>query len=120
MSYVAEGRGGGPHDLLRGFDSFRNCQLIVFMATMVRPKPGGVFTLPFFYLGLFIAFGMRSALLVRFTGIRSNRERSETKQGMLSGCRTWIGFGDKRILIWGLGDPGAIWGWGVERRGLLP
>ena len=30
MSYVAEWRGGGPHDLLRGFDSFRNCQLIVF------------------------------------------------------------------------------------------
>jgi hypothetical protein len=24
-SYVAEWRGGGPHDLLRGFDSFRNC-----------------------------------------------------------------------------------------------
>ena len=49
MSYVAERRGGGPHDLLRGFDSFRNCFVIVFMATMVRPKPGGVFTLPFFY-----------------------------------------------------------------------
>ena len=25
MSYVAERQGGGPHDLLRGFDSFRNC-----------------------------------------------------------------------------------------------
>ena len=25
-SYVAEWRGGGPHDLLRGFDSFRNCK----------------------------------------------------------------------------------------------
>lgn len=25
-SYVAERRGGGPHDLLRGFDSFRNCK----------------------------------------------------------------------------------------------
>jgi hypothetical protein len=25
MSYVAEWRGGGPQDLLRGFDSFRNC-----------------------------------------------------------------------------------------------
>jgi hypothetical protein len=50
MSYVAEWRGGGPHDLLRGFDSFRNCFVIVFLlATMVRPKPGGVFTLPFFY-----------------------------------------------------------------------
>ncbi len=50
MSYVAEWRGGGPHDLLRGFDSFRNCFVIVFLlATMVRPKPGCVFTLPFFY-----------------------------------------------------------------------
>src|SRR5258708_5664867 len=27
MSYVAERRGGGPHDLLGGFDSFRNCTL---------------------------------------------------------------------------------------------
>jgi len=26
MSYVAERRGGGPHDLLGGFDSFRNCK----------------------------------------------------------------------------------------------
>ena len=25
MSYVAEWQGGGPHDLLRGFDSLRNC-----------------------------------------------------------------------------------------------
>jgi hypothetical protein len=25
-SYVAERLGGGPHDLLGGFDSFRNCK----------------------------------------------------------------------------------------------
>src|SRR5580658_1824359 len=31
MSYVAEWRGGGPQDLLRGFDSFRNCQLNDFL-----------------------------------------------------------------------------------------
>jgi hypothetical protein len=50
MSYVAEWRGGGPQDLLRGFDSFRNCQLNdFFMATMVRPKAGGVFTSPFLF-----------------------------------------------------------------------
>lgn len=30
-SYVAEWRGGGPHDLLRGFDSFRNCQCDRFL-----------------------------------------------------------------------------------------
>src|SRR5580704_7228152 len=31
MSYVAEWRGGGPQDLLRGFDSFRNCQIDRFL-----------------------------------------------------------------------------------------
>ena len=52
MSYVAEWRGGGPHDLLRGFDSFRNCFEIVFMATMVRPKAGWCFYTALFFMAL--------------------------------------------------------------------
>ena len=47
-SYVAEWRGGGPHDLLRGFDSFRNCCYL--WQQWLDLKPGGVFTLPFFYV----------------------------------------------------------------------
>jgi hypothetical protein len=48
-SYVAEWRGGGPHDLLRGFDSFRNCFDRFLWQQWLDLKPGGVFTLPFFY-----------------------------------------------------------------------
>src|SRR5260370_29212791 len=31
MSYVAERRGGGPQDLLRGFESFRSCKKTVIV-----------------------------------------------------------------------------------------
>ena len=99
-SYVAERQGGGPHDLLRGFDSFRNCFVIVFMATMVRPKPGGVFTLPFFYgpsqTGICpppgcwpttcTPFGIGSVLFIRLTGIGCKKAELAITQDMWSGC----------------------------------
>jgi hypothetical protein len=109
MSYVAEWRGGGPHDLLRGFDSFRNCFEIVFMATMVRPKAGWCFYTALFFYGLPMPgigatpaigvtpdmgafpdsrtpFGIGSVLFIRLTGIRCTRDASAVTQTMWSGC----------------------------------
>jgi hypothetical protein len=52
------------------------------MATMVRPKPGGVFTLPFFYAFPYrkaahrcTPLGIGSVLFIRLTGIGSNKAR---------------------------------------------
>src|SRR5580658_6637804 len=95
MSYVAEWRGGGPQDLLRGFDSFRNCQLNDFLWQQWLDLKRVVFLHRPFYLtpGMISIdhslsgrkpFGIGSALAVRRTGIRSTRTRSGTRQGIRS------------------------------------
>ena len=40
MSYVAEGRGGGPQDLLRRFDPSRNCKISCDPSKASRAAPG--------------------------------------------------------------------------------
>ena len=105
MSYVAEGGGGGLHDLLRGFESFRNCKEC-FMATMVRPNRVLCLQRPFLWaLGRGHLFpggntnigagcdllGIGSAFRDHLTGIRSTRSISGTRQGIWSGISLCIG-----------------------------
>src|SRR5579863_5111191 len=93
MSYVAEWRGGGPQDLLRGFDSFRNCQLNDFLWQQWLDLKRVMFLhRPFYLLPGMISiaqalsgrkpFGIGSALAARRTGMRSTFARSGTRQGM--------------------------------------
>jgi hypothetical protein len=91
-SYVAERQGGGPQDLLRGFESFRNCNQLFNMATMVRPMRVVFSHRPFYFSpgGRYEwnPLGMGSLLVDRSAGIRSTRARSGTRQGIRSGAIT--------------------------------
>ena len=94
MSYVAERTGGGPQDLLRGFEPLRSCKESIYGKQWLD-LDGRCFYIALFYGGCPgrpIRHAMRdvsylaesrfigSVLFVRRTGMRSSRARSVIRQ----------------------------------------